>query len=92
MSDSMQVDDSIQRYDISIRPWGYEGGYETVYDTEPDGTWVRYDDHLKAIQAAVQEAILEERETCALVCARARKEWGSKLQDGEAFAALIRGD
>jgi len=55
MSDSIQVDDSIQRYD-QIDP--YEDGLIPC----EDGEYVRYDDHLKAVQAAVQEALIQERE------------------------------
>ena len=56
MTDSIQVDDSIQRYGESPQYGGAIGSCGW-------GDYVKYEDHLKAVQAAVEEALIQERET-----------------------------
>jgi len=77
--------DSIQRYD-QIDP--YEDGLIPC----EDGEYVKYDDHLNAVQSAVEAAVLQECEACAQVCESAENEWGTQLQNGDVFAAMLRGD
>ena len=57
MSDSIQVDDSIQRYDMYFDGIGARSG------KSEEGEYVTYEDHMRAVQAAVQEALIQERET-----------------------------
>ena len=53
-----------------------------------DRGYVTLDDHLAAVEAAV----LQECEACAQVCESAENEWGTQLQNGDVFAAMLRGD
>ena len=79
MTDSIQRYDEINQYGDAIGSCGW-------------GDYVKYDDHLKAVQSAVEAAILQECEACAQVCESAKNEWGTQLQNGDVFAAMLRGD
>ena len=77
--------DSIQRYDEADM---YDAGIAKC----DHGYYVTYDDHLAAVQAAVQAAKIEACEACALACEYAENEWGTQLQNGDVFASMLRGD
>ena len=57
-----------------------------------DRGYVTLEDHLAAVQAAVRAAKIQECEACALACEYAQNEWGTQLQNGDVFAAMLRGD
>ena len=57
-----------------------------------DRGYVTLEDHLAAVQAAVEAAVLQECEACAQVCESAENEWGTQLQNGDVFASMLRGD